>query len=131
MPTSTQSLVELLGLIFLFIVVLTACYFTTKFVAGKQVTQKKVGNFEIIETFPISQNKYLQLIRMGNKYIVISVSKDSVTYITELEESDCCKIQRSTIVSGKGFKEVLSGLSNPLAGKEKNTDSADEQNNMQ
>lgn len=109
--TSVQSLFELLGLILVFLLVLVVCYYTTRFVAGKQMAQKKIGNFEIVETFAISQNKYLQLIRMGNKYVVISVAKDSVTYITELEESEVCQIPKSTSLSGKSFKEVLSGLS--------------------
>ena len=96
------------------------CYYTTRFVAGRQLVQKKIGNFEVIETFPLSQNKYLQLVRMGNKYVVISVTKDSVTRITELEESEVCQMQKSTSVSGKSFKEVLSGLSKNFAEKKDN-----------
>ena len=107
---SLQSLFELLGLILIFVIVLVVCYYTTRFVAGRQLVQKKMGNFEVVETFPIAQNKYLQLIRMANKYIVISVSKDSVTYITELEEEQVCQIQNNAAVSGKSFMEVLSGL---------------------
>ena len=124
MPAATQStaqsLFELLGLILIFIIVLVVCYFTTKFVAGRQLVQKKMGNFDIIETFPIAQNKYLQLIHMGNKYVVVSVTKDSVRFITELEENEVCQIQKSTSMSGKSFKEVLSGLSkkpDPMAEK--------------
>ncbi len=109
--SSIQSVFELLGLILIFVIVLVVCYYTTRFVAGRQLVQKKMGNFEIVETFAISQNKYLQLIRMGNKYVVISVSKDSVNYITELEENEICQIPKSTSMSGKSFKEVLSGLS--------------------
>ena len=87
MPTTVQNVIELLGLIVIFIIVLVVCYFTTKFVAGRQLVQKKVGNFEVIETFPLAQNKYLQLIKMGTKYIVISVTKDNITYITELNHN--------------------------------------------
>ena len=116
---TAQSLLELLGLILIFVFVLVVCYFTTKFVAGRQLIQRKIGNFEIVETFSLTQNKYLQLVRMGNKYIVISVAKDSVTYITELDESEVCEIQKNTTVSGKNFMEVLSGLSrNPKEKKE-------------
>lgn len=123
MPATTQSTVqslfELLGLILIFVIVLVVCYFTTKFVAGRQLVQKKLGNFEVVETFPIAQNKYLQLIHMGNKYVVISVTKDSVSFITELDENEVCQIQRSTSLSGKSFKEVLSGLSKkPMEEKE-------------
>ena len=118
--STAQSLLELLGLILIFAIVLVVCYFTTKFVAGRQLVQKQMGNFEVVETFALTQNKYLQLIRMGNKYIVISVTKDSVTFITELAEDEVCEIQKSTIVSGKNFLEVLSGLSKKV--KEKQED---------
>ena len=114
---SIESLFELLGLILIFIIVLVVCYYTTRFVAGRQLEQKKIGNFEIVETFSISQNKYLQLIRMGNKYVVISVAKDTVNMITELEEDEVCQIPKSTFVSGKNFKEVLSGLSKKVTEK--------------
>jgi len=107
---SIQSLFELLGLILIFVIVLVVCYYTTRFVAGRQLVQKKMGNFEVVETFPIAQNKYLQLIRMGNKYVVISVSKDAVSFITEINETEVCQIQNSTSVPGKSFKELLSGL---------------------
>lgn len=117
---SVQSLFELLGLILVFIIVLVVCYYTTRFVAGRQTVQKKPGNFEILETFPIAQNKYLQLIRMGNKYVVISVSKESVNYITDLEEEEICRIQKTTTMSGKSFKEVLSGLYKKTEEKEEN-----------
>ena len=45
-----ESLLELLGVILIFAIVLAACYFTTKFVAGKQLKQKNSGNIEMIET---------------------------------------------------------------------------------
>ena len=107
---SIQSLFELFGLILIFVIVLVVCYYTTRFVAGRQLVQKKMGNFEVVETFAIAQNKYLQLIRMGNKYVVISVSKDVISYITEISENEVCQIQNSTSESGKSFKELLSGL---------------------
>ena len=107
---SLQSLFELLGLILIFVIVLVVCYYTTRFVAGRQLVQKKMGNFEIVETYAIAQNKYLQLIRMGNKYVVISVAKDSVNVITELDESEICQVQKNVSISGKSFKEILSGF---------------------
>ena len=117
---SLQSLFELFGLILIFVIVLVVCYYTTKFVAGRQLVQKKVGNFEIVETFAIAQNKYLQLIRMGNKYVVLSVTKDSVNIITELEETEVCQIQKTVSVSGKSFKEILSGFTRKEEGNHEN-----------
>ena len=76
----------------------------------KHLVQKKMGNFEIVETFAIAQNKYLQLVRMGNKYVVIAIAKDSISYVTELDENEVCQIQKNATLSGKNFKEILSGL---------------------
>ena len=112
---SIQSLFELLGLILIFVIVLVVCYYTTRFVAGRQLVQKKMGNFEVVETFALAQNKYLQLIRMGNKYIVISVAKDTVSFVTELNESEVCQIPKTSSASGKSFREVLAGLSKGVA----------------
>ena len=42
---SLQSLFELLGLILIFVIVLVVCYYTTRFVAGRQLVQKKDGKF--------------------------------------------------------------------------------------
>ena len=111
MPATVQSIIELLSLIIIFVIVLIVCYFTTRFVAGRQLIQKRIGNFEVIETFSIAQNKYLQLIKMGTKYIVISVTKDTITYITELNAEEVCQVQKNnTVTTGKNFKEVLSEL---------------------
>ena len=117
---SLQSLFELFGLILIFVIVLVVCYYTTKFVAGRQLVQKKIGNFEVMETFAIAQNKYLQLIRMGNKYVVISVTKDSVNVITELEEAEVCQVHKEDFVSGKSFKEILSGFTRKEEEKQEN-----------
>ena len=111
MPTTFESVIELIGLILIFAVVLVVCYFTTRFVAGRQMAQKKMGNFEVVETFAIAQNKYLQLIRMGNKYVVISVAKDTVNFVTELDESEVCHVQTEPSFQGKSFKEILSKFS--------------------
>lgn len=105
---TAKNLFELIGLILIFIIVLVICYYTTKFVAGRQISSKKKGNFDIIETFAIAQNKYLQLIRMGDKYVVISVSKDSVRFITELKEEEICRFEKSDGIGFKSFREILS-----------------------
>lgn len=119
-----KSLAELLALIVLFLIVLVVCYYTTKFVAGRQIKQKKKGNFETIETYAIAQNKYLQLVRMGDKYVVIAVSKDSVRYVTELAEEEICRFERAEGISTKSFRDILASLH-----KERQTDGTDKKEN--
>ena len=45
-------------------------------------------NLEIIETTKISPDKYIQLVRTGEKYIVIAVGKSEVHMLTELNPDE-------------------------------------------
>ena len=45
-------------------------------------------NIQVVETFRVSNNKFIQIIQVGKKYLVISVCKDVVNILTELTEED-------------------------------------------
>ncbi len=105
-----ESLLELLGVIVIFIVVLVACYLTTKFIAGKQLKQKSSGNIQLIETYSIAQNRCLQLLRIGKKYVVISVTKDNVSLLAELSEDELVLVENGNAQSQVSFKDVLSRM---------------------
>ncbi|MCR4744371.1 MAG: flagellar biosynthetic protein FliO [Lachnospiraceae bacterium] len=77
---------RLFTVIVIFALVLGITYLTTRFAAGFAKQRQWCRNIEIIETFPISQGKYIQIVRCADKYLAIAVSKDNVTLLTELEE---------------------------------------------
>ena len=91
-------------LIFLFVLVLT--YFTTRFVGKFQQTRLGYRNFESIESFRITNGKYLQLVRVGSKYVVIGIGKDSVTKICELSEEDVKLLSEQPQMSDT-FKDLM------------------------
>jgi len=70
------------------------------------MVQKKASNFAILDTLKISQNKYLQIVQTGKKYIVIAVCKDTVSVLTELKEEELLYIKDLTSESAD-FKEIL------------------------
>lgn len=86
--STIENALQLIGLIFMFGFVLAATYFTSKFVGNYKLGQIKNKNFKVIETYKIAPNKFLQLVKMGEKYVVISIGKDDVRYITELKEEE-------------------------------------------
>lgn len=100
---------ELFGLIVLFIFIIIASYFVTKFVASRQLGLQGESNFKVIDTYRITQNKVIQLLRVGNKYIVIAICKDSITMLTELSEDQVTDF-KSKNNSSKNFKDILAGL---------------------
>lgn len=102
-PVSSSAQFITVLLIFLFVVAIT--YFTTRYIAGYQKNLVRTGNMELVESLRISNNKYLQIVKTGNKYLVIAVCKDTVTFLTELEESELIISQEEAV--GLDFKGLL------------------------
>lgn len=79
------DVIKLIASIVVFVFVIAATYFTTRFIGNYQKKTLKGTNFDTIEVYRLTPNKYLQLIRMGNQYVVIAVCKDTVTTICTLD----------------------------------------------
>lgn len=107
----TENLLQFLGVSILFIFVVLATYFTTKIIGGIKLGQLKNSNFKVIETFKITQNKYLQIIQVGTRYFVIAVGKDEISLITEINETD---IQLIETDKGQAihFSEIIARVTN-------------------
>ena len=81
---STNSYVEFITICIIFIGVLALTLYVTKWIAKYQRVQNAGKNMEIIEACRIDVSKYMQLVRVGDKYFVIAVCKDTVTMLTEV-----------------------------------------------
>ena len=97
---------QFISVLIIFILVLAASYFVTKWIADYQRGTNTSGkNISIIETCRISQTKYIQIIRIGGRYTAIAVSKDQVTSLGDVDENDL--ILKDETQENISFKEVL------------------------
>lgn len=119
-----NNVFQLIGLLIVFILILVVTYYTTRFVAGVKTGVTKNSNFKVLETYRLSQNKYLQLIQIGTKYFVIAVSKDNVNFLAELNENDIYLAEKITTPNGN-FKDII--LTALKKQKEKNTGEDDQE----
>lgn len=103
-----DSFLDLITVLLIFVFVIAITLFTTKYVANYQKVQNAGKNIEVLETYRISQTKYIQIVKIGKKYVAIAVSKDTVTLLTALEEGDISFPE--TAGEGKSFKEILASL---------------------
>lgn len=87
-----NSFVQFLTVLILFLFVLVITYFTTRYIAGIEKNKYTAGNMELIETLRISNNKYLQILKIGSRYLCIAVCKDTVTMLAELNEEEIKEI---------------------------------------
>lgn len=108
-----DSFVQFVTVLLLFLFVLIITYGVTRWISGIQKTQMMGRNMEVIDTMRISSTKYLQIVRTGDKYLVIAVCKDTVTMLTEIE-GDCLIYKTSDQGNGYqlGFHEILEKIKN-------------------
>lgn len=88
LTSSLESFIQLLGVLLIFILVLVITYFTTKWIGGFQKTQMMGKSLQIVDTIRIVGNKYIQIIKTGEVYLVIAVGKDTVTMLAKLTEEE-------------------------------------------
>ena len=122
-----NSFVQFITLLIVFVIVLFLTYYTTKFVGNYQKVSNRYTNFEVVETYRISNNKYIQIIKVSGKYILISVTKDNVTMLTELDEKTVMKPEYTT--GQQSFSEIFDKLKNLKKHNENSADENEEQSN--
>lgn len=83
-----DSFAQLITVLVIFILVLAATLFTTKWIAGYQKGQNKGKNVEVVETYPIGNGKYIQIVRLAQTYAAIAVCKDTVTMLAEIPKEE-------------------------------------------
>lgn len=122
--TGLNSILQLITLLLIFVFILFLTYWTTKFVGNYQKVSNKTTNFEVIEAYRLSNTKYIQIMRIGEKYLVISVSKDNVEVLTELSKEELIIPKQKEDVS---FSKILEKMKyTGRQGKENDEDKEDE-----
>ncbi len=100
LSSSLNSFIQLLGVLIIFVFVLVITYFVTKWIGGFQKSQMTGRSFQVIDTIRIVGNKYVQVLKMGDVYLVIAVGKDTVTMLAKLTEEEI----------GLPEEEILNGI---------------------
>lgn len=102
-----KSMAELVFLLVVFVLVLVACVFTTRFIGARQMQRGRNSNFKPLDTYQVAQNRYLQLVQIGTRYFVISVTKENIHFIAEMKEEEITARPDGSGMQ-KTFKDILS-----------------------
>ena len=109
---SLEAFVQFMTILILFLFVLVITYVVTRWVSGIQKMQMTGKNMELVETMRISNSKYLQIVRTGEKYLVVAVCKDTVTMLTELS-ADEISLGSEVEENSLSFREILDKMKHP------------------
>ena len=74
-------MVQFLTALLVFAFVLALTYFTVRWVGAYQKIQPGNRNFEVIETCKVTNNKFMQIVKVGSRYFLIE-------FFTELQKED-------------------------------------------
>lgn len=102
---------EIMGLLLVFVFVIGSAYFITKKIAliGSHRMQGK--NLEIIESLQLGISQMIHLVRVGDKVLIIGVTKDKITYLSEVDKDtvnlDLYKKLEETPTFEDYFKKVM------------------------
>ena len=95
-----QNTLKLFGLVILFVLIIAACYYVTRFVGTKSMGEIRESNIKIIDTCRINQNQCLMIVCVGKRYYLLASNKDSVSMLSELEQ------EKLTVLPKDGAKKV-------------------------
>ena len=106
-----DSYIQFMTLLVLFLIVLAVAWFVTKWMAGYQRGRASHTNIEVLEMIGLSNNKYIQIIRVGQKYLAVAICKDTVTMLTEIPEQDLI-LSDGSVPKTMRFKDILNKVQN-------------------
>lgn len=107
--STMDSYVQFITVLILFVFVLAVTYVTTRWIANYQKEKAAGGNLEIVEAMRVGNNKYIQIVRAGSKYLVIGVGKDEIHVLGELCEDELV-ILKNKSSEGMDFSSILEKL---------------------
>lgn len=107
----TNSYVQFITVILLFLFVVLITFVTLKVISRIQKGQSYGSNIEVIESRAVANGKFLQIVRAGDKYILIAVGKDEISMLTELD-ADSLMLASDTEKKDTGFASVFDRIKN-------------------
>ena len=103
--STKDNILQLLGLLFVFILVLFAAWYVSRLIGNKAMGGFGNRNINVIESFRLDNNKAIQIIRIADKYLAIGISKDNISVLAQLNEEDI--IVPSKDENNMNFKDIL------------------------
>ena len=119
--TGLESVIQFITVLLIFVFVLVITWISTKYMAGIQKDRYKTGNMELIETLRISNNKYMQIVRIGSRYYCMAVCKDTVTMLGEIRKEEMI-FSDNNVGANIDFYKILENMKQKALGnKEQDT----------
>ena len=106
-----DSFFQLIGVLLIFLFVLAITYVTTRWIGQYQQGMMQNKNIQVVETFRVSNNKFIQIIQVG---------KNVVNILTELTEEDLVWMpsqEERGVKVNENFQQIFTKLKDKIPRK--------------
>lgn len=118
--SSFESFVQLIAVLLIFVFVLAITYFTTRWIAGNQRIKSNNKNLHLVETIGVGNNKFISIVQAGTKYLVVSINKDDIKLLAQLEKEQLIDLsfeQFESNANKDSFQVILDKLKDKISQK--------------
>lgn len=105
-----DNFLQFLGALLILCFVLALAYFVTRWIGNYQKVQMKNRNMQVIETMRVANNKYIQIVKVGEEFLVVSITKDRIEFLTRLEEKSIENLRLPEESQPESFQDILKKL---------------------
>lgn len=98
---------EVFSLVIIFVFVIGLAYFVTKKLGALGTLRIQGKNMKILETMQVGMGQYIHLVQAGEKIFTISVSKEGVRYLCEVDQASIDLLAYSTPNKPPSFEQYL------------------------
>ena len=115
------DVMRLLGLLFLFCIVLLGAVLATKFIGNRAIGLRN-NNIKIIETYRLSTSGVIVIAKIADKYMALAVCKEKITVLSQLDEENIIIPQAFNEIEGINFNEILIKAKDKITSNKKKVD---------
>lgn len=108
--SALASFFKLVLLLIAFILILVASYYVTKWYAKSGFVKKQTTNMEVIDTYSMGPNRQICIMRIGQKYIAVSVCKEHIRFLTEIPEEQLELPEHMSQEDTVPFKDIFKDM---------------------
>ncbi|AEE96067.1 flagellar biosynthetic protein FliO [Mahella australiensis] len=123
MPDNGATWLSVMLAVFAFIIVIAGAYYATRFISKKSIGLSRGRYIEIIDRAMLSNDKWLCIVKVGERYYLLSVAPSSVSLIIELTADQIMLIGKNDAREGNvSFATYMQAFMKKIGNKTDETD---------
>lgn len=88
MSNGTEYVLQLIWYLIAFFLVIGAAFYISRFIGQSTLRYTRSTNLQVIDYIILGKDKGLYIVKVGDKFFLIGVSNNNITYLTEINKED-------------------------------------------